>query len=71
MIVMDFTYPGVKLSKSIDLVSISPLRFRYSRIMPGGWNLSKNLLSFIFISILLFLNYIREIFMQKNILTVF
>lgn len=43
------TYPGVRFSKSIDLVSISPLLLRYSRMIPGGWNLSKNLLSFIFI----------------------
>lgn len=42
------TYVGVRLRRSMDLVSISPLLLRYSRIMPGGWYLSKNLLSFIF-----------------------
>ena len=31
------TYSGVKFSKSIDLVSISPFFLRYSRMMPGGW----------------------------------
>jgi hypothetical protein len=41
------TYVGVKLSKSMLLVSISPLRLRYSKMMPGGWNLSKNLFNFI------------------------
>ena len=44
---LNSTYPGVKLSKSIDLVSISPLLLRYSKMIPGGWNLSKNLFNFI------------------------
>lgn len=42
------TYPGVRFSKSMDLVSISPLRLRYSKMIPGGWYLSKNLFNFIF-----------------------
>ena len=42
------TYVGVRLSRSIDLVSISPLLFRYSRMIPGGWNRSKNLFNFMF-----------------------
>ena len=41
------TYSGVKLRRSIDLVSISPFLRRYSRIIPGGWYRSRNLLSFI------------------------
>ena len=41
------TYSVVRLSKSMDLVSTSPLLRRYSRMMPGGWYLRRNLLSFI------------------------
>ena len=41
------TYSVVKLSRSMDLVSTSPFRWTYSRMIPGGWNLSKNLFSFI------------------------
>jgi hypothetical protein len=29
-------YSGVRLSKSIDLVSTSPFFLKYSRIIPGG-----------------------------------
>ena len=47
------TYPGVRFNKSIDLVSISPLLFRYSKMIPGGWNLSKNLFNFIFFIIII------------------
>ena len=42
------TYVGVRFNKSIDFVSISPFLFKYSNIIPGGWNLSKNLFNFIF-----------------------
>jgi len=30
------TYVGVRLRRSIDFVSISPLLFRYSNMIPGG-----------------------------------
>ena len=42
------TYVGVRFNKSIDFVSISPFLFKYSNMIPGGWNLSKNLFNFIF-----------------------
>lgn len=52
-----WTYSGVRLSRSIDLVSTSPFFLKYSRMIPGGWYLSKNLLSFIFNSKFEFINY--------------
>ena len=43
------TYSSVRFSRSIDLVSTSPLLRKYSKIIPGGWYRSKNLFNFILI----------------------
>lgn len=50
-------YSGVRFSRSIDLVSISWFLRRYSRIIPGGWYLRRNLLSFILLLKFEFNNY--------------
>ena len=41
------SYSGFRLRRSMDLVSISPLLRRYSRMIPGGWKRRRNRLSFI------------------------